>query len=155
MQVLPWHLPYNWGKSTENPSGRVRKTSIRVRKTSVMVRKPSVGVQYTYYQNTHTVWPLFKNSILMRSVQKNHTFIKPRATSPTFSLTTQITDFKAPAFSVLQPAWNIFVVFHVGVQPLSIHSAGHWHCNTLYIKVNLCIGTGVNCVNPITSSLSM
>ena len=43
LRVLPWHLPYNLGKSTE-------KTSVRVRKTSVRLRKTSVKVQYTYYQ---------------------------------------------------------------------------------------------------------
>ena len=31
------------------------KTSVRVRKTSVRLGKPSVRVQYTYYQNTHTL----------------------------------------------------------------------------------------------------
>jgi hypothetical protein len=40
LRVLPWHLPYNWGKSTEKPV-RLRKTSVRV--------------QYAYYQNTHTL----------------------------------------------------------------------------------------------------
>jgi hypothetical protein len=36
-------------------SVRLRKTSVRLRKTSVRLRKTSVGVQYTYYQNTHTL----------------------------------------------------------------------------------------------------
>jgi len=36
-------------------SVRVRKTSVRVRKTSVRLIKTSVSVQYTYYQNTHTL----------------------------------------------------------------------------------------------------
>jgi len=36
LRVLPWHLPYNWWKSTENLS-QVRKTSVRVR------RKPQSG----------------------------------------------------------------------------------------------------------------
>ena len=31
------------------------KTSVRVEKTSVGLRKTSVRVQYTYYQNTHTI----------------------------------------------------------------------------------------------------
>jgi hypothetical protein len=31
------------------------KTSVRVRKSSVRLRKLSVRVQYTYYQNTHTL----------------------------------------------------------------------------------------------------
>jgi hypothetical protein len=31
------------------------KTSVRVRKASVGLRKTSVRVQYTYYQNTHTL----------------------------------------------------------------------------------------------------
>jgi hypothetical protein len=31
------------------------KTSVRIRKTSVRSRKTSVRVQYTYYQNTHTL----------------------------------------------------------------------------------------------------
>jgi len=31
------------------------KPSVRVRKTSVRLRKTSVWIQYTYYQNTHTL----------------------------------------------------------------------------------------------------
>jgi len=31
------------------------KTSVSVRKTSVRLRKTSITVQYTYYQNTHTL----------------------------------------------------------------------------------------------------
>ena len=30
LQVLSWHLPYTWGKSTEKISVRVRKTSVRL-----------------------------------------------------------------------------------------------------------------------------
>jgi hypothetical protein len=39
LQVLPWILPYNWGKSTENLSqgkknlSQVKKTSVRVKWT--------------------------------------------------------------------------------------------------------------------------
>jgi hypothetical protein len=40
LRVLPWHLPYNWGKKHGKPSVRVRKTSVRVR--------TSVRVQYTF-----------------------------------------------------------------------------------------------------------
>jgi hypothetical protein len=39
LRVLPWHLPYNWGKSTKKPV-RVRKTSVRLRKPSFRVEKP-------------------------------------------------------------------------------------------------------------------
>jgi hypothetical protein len=42
-------------KKHRKPSVRVRKTSVVLRKTSVVLRKTSVGVQYTYYQNTHTL----------------------------------------------------------------------------------------------------
>jgi hypothetical protein len=31
------------------------KTTVRVRETSVRLKKTSVGVQYTYYQDTHTL----------------------------------------------------------------------------------------------------
>jgi len=31
------------------------KPSVRVRETSVRLKKPSIRVQYTYYQNTHTL----------------------------------------------------------------------------------------------------
>jgi len=46
LRVLPWHLPYKWGK-------RHGKTSVRVRKTSVRLRKTSVRVQYTYILPKH------------------------------------------------------------------------------------------------------
>jgi hypothetical protein len=46
LRVLPWHLPYNRGKSTEN--------LIQAKKNLNQLRKTSVRVQYTYYQNTHT-----------------------------------------------------------------------------------------------------
>jgi hypothetical protein len=39
LRALPWHLPYYWWKSTENLS-QVKK---------------NLRVQYTYYQNTHTL----------------------------------------------------------------------------------------------------
>jgi len=38
------------------------KTSVRERKTSVMLIKTLVSVQYTYYQNTHTLQNPHKNT---------------------------------------------------------------------------------------------
>jgi hypothetical protein len=44
LRILPWHLPYNWGKKHGKTSVRVRKTSVRIRKISVRVRKTSARV---------------------------------------------------------------------------------------------------------------
>jgi len=67
LRVLLWHLPYNWGKSTE-------KTSVKVRKTSVRLRKTSVRVQYTYYQKyPHIIKPLTNTHITKPTHIHTHT----------------------------------------------------------------------------------
>ena len=43
LQVLPWHFPYNWGKSTN--LSQCKKNLSQVKK--------NLRVQYTHYQNTH------------------------------------------------------------------------------------------------------
>jgi hypothetical protein len=49
-RVIPWHLPYNWGKSME-------KTSVRVWKTSVRLRKPQSLQNPHTHTHTHTHTP--------------------------------------------------------------------------------------------------
>jgi hypothetical protein len=65
LRVLPWHLPYNWGKSMEKPQSGLIKTSVRLRETSVTI-------QYTYYQKhlhitkpsqTHTWFFQFRSNV--------------------------------------------------------------------------------------------
>jgi hypothetical protein len=54
MWVLPWHLPYNWGKSTEKPQSGYKKNLSQVKKTSVVtkstqrLRKTSVITKSTH-----------------------------------------------------------------------------------------------------------
>jgi len=52
-----------------------RKTSVRIRQTSVRLIKTSVNVQYTYYQNTHTLQNThthtLQNNIKTTTVQIN------------------------------------------------------------------------------------
>jgi len=51
------------------------KTSVKVRKTSVRLRKTSVGVQYTYYQNTHTLQNPHKHTHYKTQTQTHtHTY---------------------------------------------------------------------------------
>jgi archaellin len=47
------------------------KTSVRVRKTSVRLRETSVTVQYTYYQNTHTLQSPHKHTYYGREGRRN------------------------------------------------------------------------------------
>jgi len=42
LRVIPWHLPYNWGKSTEKPQSGYKNLS-QGRKTSVKVQKTQSG----------------------------------------------------------------------------------------------------------------
>ena len=58
------------------------KTSVRVRKTSVRLRKTSVTVQYTYYQNTHTLQNPHKHTHY-----KTHTYTHARARTHTHTHT--------------------------------------------------------------------
>jgi hypothetical protein len=50
LRVIPWHLPYNWGKHTEKPHSGQEKTSVRVGKTSVRV-DIKIDREYTDVQN--------------------------------------------------------------------------------------------------------
>jgi hypothetical protein len=64
LRVLPWHLSYKWGKSTEKTSVRVRKTSIRI--------------QYTYYQYIYTLQNLHTHTHTHQHITKpthTHTHI--------------------------------------------------------------------------------
>jgi hypothetical protein len=45
LQVIPWHLPYNWGKSTETPSVRVVEKCPDI---------PVAAVQYTFTHKQYT-----------------------------------------------------------------------------------------------------
>ena len=55
LRVLPWHLPYNWGKSTEKPVW-VRKTSVRLRKTAqCSIHITRTPTHYKTITNTHTL----------------------------------------------------------------------------------------------------
>jgi len=51
LQVLPWHLPYNWGKNTEKP--------VRV----------AEECQYTYYQNAHITKPTHTHTHTLQNPQ--------------------------------------------------------------------------------------
>jgi hypothetical protein len=67
--VLPWHLPYNCGKS-------MKKTSVRVRKTSVRLRKTSVTIQFTYYQkHPHITKP--SQAHTLQKPSQTHTLQNP------------------------------------------------------------------------------
>jgi hypothetical protein len=55
---------------------RVRETSVRLRKTSVRLIKTSVRVQYTYYQDTHTLQNRHKHTHTHTHILQNpHTYI--------------------------------------------------------------------------------
>jgi len=51
LRVLPWHLPYNWGKSTEKPQS---KYSIHITRNTHTLQNTHKHTHYKTYSYTHT-----------------------------------------------------------------------------------------------------
>ena len=66
------------------------KTSVRVRKTSVRLRKTSVSVQYTYYQNTHTLQNPHRHTHITKPSPPTHTHTHTHTTKQYKTTTVQI-----------------------------------------------------------------
>jgi hypothetical protein len=58
LRLIPWYLPYSWGKSTEKPQSGHGKSSFRAGKTSVMHGKTSVRAR-KYLSQVLYLSPLF------------------------------------------------------------------------------------------------
>jgi uncharacterized protein YqfB (UPF0267 family) len=73
------------------------KTTVKVRQTSVGLVKTSVRVQYTYYQDTHTLQNRCK-----------HTHYKPPPTHPHTHTHTSQNNIKPPQYKLKQTQYKIY-----------------------------------------------
>jgi hypothetical protein len=93
LRVLLWHLLYSWGK-------KHGKTLVRLRKISIIV-------QYTYYQNTHTLQNPHKHTHY-----KTHTHTHTHITKPTHTHTHVTKQYKTITVQIKTntvqdiPKWN-------------------------------------------------
>jgi hypothetical protein len=92
LQVLLWHLPYNWKKKHRKTSVRVRKTSVSLKRTSVRVRKTSVSLKWTSVrvQYTFTITPTHYKTLTDTHITKHthtHTHTHTHITKPSHTHT--------------------------------------------------------------------
>jgi uncharacterized protein YqfB (UPF0267 family) len=109
---------------------RVRQTSVKLIKTSVKLIKTSVRVQYTYYQDTHTLQNRHKHTYY-----KTHIYIHIHTHTHTHTLQNNI---KPPQYKLKQTQYKIYPN---EIQQYTIDTEAKqtmWNLNTtLFAHVNL------------------
>ena len=103
LRARPWHLPYNWGKSTEKPQSGYSKNAV------------------THYQNTH------HKHIHIITKSPTH----PYSTKPTHTHTHIITKSPTNPYSTKPTHTHTHIITKSPTHPYSTKPT-HTHTHTLY-----------------------